>query len=134
MGNRRRLRQPRGRYTDRHEPSARLRTRLDQMQATHRAGRIWLCEHLAAGGREPGITALWSNWIVCGLPECRGRLLLTGAEDRRGDRCGEIVDTIHPDIVCRTRPWRSGSAAAGASGWRPVGRAATNWPERSDER
>ena len=26
------------------------------------------------------------------------------------------------------------SAAAGASGWRPVGRAATNWPDRSDER
>jgi hypothetical protein len=99
MGNRRRLRQPRGRYTDCHEPSARLRTRLDQMQATHRAGRIWLCEHLAAGGREPSITTLWADWIVCGRPECRGRLLLTGAEDRRGDRCGEIVDTIHPDVV-----------------------------------
>jgi hypothetical protein len=99
MGNRRQLRQPRDRFTACHEASTWIRAHLDQVQAAHRAGRVLLCDHLAAGGRAPGSTALWAGWIVCGLPECRGRLLPTGVEDRRCDRCGEIVDPIHPDIV-----------------------------------
>jgi hypothetical protein len=102
MSNRRKLRprpHPRWKSAD-HEPTVWLRGRLGELLAAHDAGQVELCDHLAAGSREFGVTALWRpDLTVCHRLECGSRLLLTGDADRTCDRCGTVADVIHSNHV-----------------------------------
>lgn len=79
-----------------HEGSAWLRHRLHGLLTDLRAGRATGCPHHPGG---VAFAALWRPGVICCTGCLRDVLGVTGEADRTCDRCAQVVDVIHPDMV-----------------------------------
>lgn len=90
-----------GAYVENHEPSHWLRTQLAEVGARLVAGQLDMCPQVRP--HVDGFIALWaSDWVACGwraCGHCESRLALTGDADRTCDRCSNVVDIVHPEVV-----------------------------------
>jgi hypothetical protein len=88
-------------FEPRHESSFWLRGRLTDLGTRLRSGQMEICPNLRP--QNDAVAVLWApGWLSCGrrgCVRCASHVLVTGDADRTCDRCGAVVDTIHPEIV-----------------------------------